>query len=484
MNDDQERSRSDIAARFLRTIQEESKTWELEGKDAWTALSRLGGRRLPPEDAVVMARRLHSEIPRLKAALRTKGVRLGDFCRGAGLEKNGQYSKELHRLTLAPGKSPEKVGLRRTAAKYRMLMAEMADVMNESRSSLANRIMVGTSLHPANASIRDEVEQVQFTLQTIVDKVDTEFNLFQGYKETAELKAQHAEQGGQCRWPQYEAEYRVSKFDWYIRQDVISISDEKSTEVEQNALAANAAEREAAMDKSRAFWEVSVSRRTKTYDDWIWKQSPSGCLQGDEFFYVPHAYLGFGGGCWEAIDSSLAQSEQDTATSRQKEEALHYFKEYGSVPTDEWDDLKQEPQGQTSSLGQWMGQWHAWIVAYPSPDNTRLMPMIYVPGEEGGAILIPLDAATLLGLRQQYWFGPNGEVLCFFDRIKQLIGYRLGERQLILEGLRRTAPWLAKNPFIKMRDARKDDQALMQEFYRALLSDLVRHDDSNKAGQQ
>lgn len=485
MDNEQERSRSDAATGFLRTIQAESKAWEHEGKDAWMALSRLGGKRLPPDDAIVMATHLHREIPNLKSVLREKGIGLGDFCRRAGLGRDGQYSKELHRLILPSGKTPKEVGLRRTAAKYRLLMAAMADVLNESRSALANRIMVGTSLHPANATIRDEVGQVQLMLQTIVDKVDAEFRLFQVYRETGELKAKHAEEGGRCRWPQYE----LSELDaWFDPQGMCRTEvtiDEETPEETRNRLASGfAAERERTMDTSKAYWEIPVTKRTKSYDDWLWIRSQSACLQDDEFFYVPHAYLGFGGGCWQAIDPSLAPSEQDAAIARQKEEALQFFKKYGAAPTNEWDDVKQKPYGQTSSLGQWMWQWHAWIVAYPSPDNTRLMPMIYVPGEEGGAILIPLDAVTLLGLRQQYWFGSNGEVLSFFDRIKQLIGYRPGERQILLEGLRETAPWLAKNPFMKMRDARNEDQAFMQEFCRALVSDLLSHDDGNQAGQQ
>lgn len=115
-----------------------------------------------------------------------------------------------------------------------------------------------------------------------------------------------------------------------------------------------------------------------------------------------------------------------------------------------------------------MAHYHAWLVVYPSPDNTTLMPMLLVPVEECGPILIPLDAIALKALSHAYWVSPDGQTSTFLDRIKSLIGYQPGQPRLILESLRRTAPWLSRNPFMKIKAEKEQNQEYMRRFCMAL----------------
>ncbi|MEY6431238.1 hypothetical protein ABC977_02320 [Thioalkalicoccus limnaeus] len=469
-----EQKATDLTRKLIERIQEESKIWVGEGRDAWTALSRLGGAALASGDAEIIATQLAAEFPAFRARIKQQGKSLGDFCLKAGLGQHGQYSKELHRMLLPPGKRAQDVGLRRAASKYQRLIRAMASVTNESTSALANRLLAGTTLHPANAAIREDVDRVYLMLQHAVDSVDAEFGLFATFQETARLKAQHAAEDGECRWPQWEASFRTSTAHFLrIELGLIGEDDpDAHAQAIQEKLAKVAQERQAAMDVTRAYWERPVSRLEKEFDSWrvITETgcTAPGCLQDDEFFYVPHSHLGYCPDLDTSTDESAATREIWLPKLREK--TLSEYAQYGSDIIDGWNEEKLCPEGQTTSLPHTFGQWHAWIVIYPAPDNSRLMPMFYIPGEEGGAILVPLDPITLKALRRIVWVSPQGEVLSFYERIKSLIGFRPGEQQVLLDSFRRTAPWLKHNPIKKLIRRQAQEREWMEAYYsRAIL---------------
>lgn len=466
-----------VAERFLQSIQTESLTWEGEGRDAWAALSRLGGAALKENDAEIIARRLYEAFPAFKAKLKRDGVGLGVFCQQAGLGRAEHYSKELHRMLLPPGKVAQQRGLRRAASKYRKLLKAMSSVTGESTSSLATRLLAGTTLHPANAPIRNEIEQVQLVLQSMVDAVDTEFGLYKTFMETARLKSNYAAEGRDCRWPHYEADFRIDLFEpteSYVVLEDTYLEDSAAT-MEKKREAAKK-ERESATDISRAYWERPVSRRNKDFASWLIADhtggGPSGCLQNDEFFFVPHCYLGYG---------EWSPTSEDSIATRHiwmpklRDSVLTIYSKFGHQVADEWNETDLCPKGQTTSWPESYGdcQWNGWIVIYPTPDNSRLMPMLYVPGEEGGAILVPLDMITLSALRFSYYVSPSGEVETFYERIKNLIGFRPGESKVMLDSFRRTAPWLEHNPIMKLARQQARDQELMRAFSMQLLHEQI-----------
>ena len=137
-------------SQFQRRIRESDQAREFEGKDALSSLRRLGGKKLCSGEEVILARRLYTEVQVLKQHLRAKGVGIGEFCIDAKLADASESSKELHRLILTPGKNPSAIRLRRTADKYYRLIMAISKTTKESASTLADRVLRGTSPHPAS----------------------------------------------------------------------------------------------------------------------------------------------------------------------------------------------------------------------------------------------------------------------------------------------------------------------------------------------
>lgn len=472
-----QRSAAEVVADILERHQAEARIWEADGRDAWSELRKLGNKNLAKGDEVIIARSLFAEFPRLKAALKAQGLSLGKFCKKAGLGDDGSYSKELHRMMLPPETTPERIGLRRSANKYRSLLKEMASIYNVSPSGLASRLMLGMSIHPVDSETSDKLGLIQALLQGCVDHVDQVFGLFGLFMETAELKTKHAQAGGSCRWPHWDAEYRLDNFlpvDLAAKKLLQTLCNDPTVDMSEAEFqaadnAARKTELSSAMDKARAYWESPATQKEKPIESWLVGPTMSGCQMSDEFFYVPHAYLGFGEGICTPPDGDPNSSEYKQSIARLRKQALASFNTYGVEPKDEWNEETQKPTGQITSMADAMAHYHAWIIAYPSPDNTRLMPMLLLPIEECGPILIPLDVVTLSWLGKTYWVGPEGQTASFLDRIQDLIGWREGDPKIILDALRRTAPWLHKNPIMKL----KEKEIKTQEYLRAYLSYLA-----------
>lgn len=112
---------------------------------------------------------------------------------------------------------------------------------------------------------------------------------------------------------------------------------------------------------------------------------------------------------------------------------------------------------------------HAWLIIYPSPDHSGVMPMIYIAVEECGPIIVPLDAVTLSAMRRMYWVEDDQTVITWLDHIKRLLLADAGRG--ILDRLRRTAPWLAQNPLLKMERQYSRDMAALKAVYTSLGND-------------
>lgn len=455
---------------LLNRIEEAQRACETEGRDAFTNLRRLRGEKLQRGEEVVIARHLHTELSVLKRHLRARNIGLGEFCSQFGLTDASESSKELHRLTLSPDKSTKEVRLRRTADKYRRLIEAISKITHESVSTLADRVLRGTSLHPSQQTDGMTVtEKVQAALQGIVDKIDSEFGLHATFVEIAELKAAHIQKGGTTCWPHCD-----------ISRDWLS-----SEEYEQ--------EMKDASDIRYAFWkrpnpppvwelddrsqsevpQVRSEVRSESPPDQDWQGWPmsydSGALQNTGFFYVPHAPLG-------VINFADIPRKQNSP-ARHEETVMRTLEWWRSVDTetglslvtqecsinDEWDTETQSPVGQLDNHSSSRGSDFAWLIIYPTRDGSRLMPMLYVSYQEGGPFILPLDARNLEVFRDAIWFDETKH-MSVFDRIKELLGYRPGTPRVIEDGFRRTVPWLDHNPFFKMRQQYMSDLKMLDAF--------------------
>uniref|UniRef100_Q47GB7 Uncharacterized protein n=1 Tax=Dechloromonas aromatica (strain RCB) TaxID=159087 RepID=Q47GB7_DECAR len=457
---------------FQRRILESDQARETEGKDALSALRRLGGKKLHLGEEAILARRLYNEIRVLKHHLRAKKSSLGRFCIDAGISDASQSSKELHRLILAPGKNPNEVRLRRTADKYHRLIVAISKTTKESSSTLADRVLRGTSLHPEkNVGNLSETEMVQTALQGIVDRIDGEFGIFAKYMDISELKARHIASGGKENWPK-----------WNLEPDRYEYEQELSD----------------AMHPDFAFWQrehflvapEELAKGTEGIDASIISpaeklmfvttrfpslHSPvvvnSGARQDDSFFYVPHTPLGIS----NCFDLFVSRRDNPVGYEKAVQKIIEHWRKINDstnvsslgrsrAVTDQWDEELNKPFGQSlNDMDSCISADYAWIVIYPMPDNSRLMPMFYMHGEEGGAYLVPLDARNLDLFRDAIWLDETRH-MSVFDRIKELLGYLPGTPKSIEDGLRRTAPWFDYNPFYKMRDEKKEDLRLLGNF--------------------
>lgn len=437
---------------FIAQIQQESKQWEREDKGVLSALKKLGGHALPGDDALIVARNIYAEFPRLKAALKAQNRTLGEFCQEADLSSGEDYSRELHRLMLAPGADPTKVRPRKSARKYRCLIEAMAKAMSESVSAFTEQMLRGTTLHRADEGDRSEVEMIQATLQRLVDKLDQEFGLHRTYLETAQAKARHAANGGDCRWPQYRGSYRRNFFG--------ETHDDPENATRELAVA---------MDTRRAYWESPITKRFQTFEAFTYGPTPSGGLQDDSFFHVPHCHLGHAAGLNAPLPVNATPQQMEATKASVRDEAVRCLTKYGRAPKDDWDEVNERPVGQTTSMPDAAAHYHAWLIIYPSPDHSGVMPMVYIAVEECGPIIVPLDAVTLSAMRRMYWVEDDQTVITWLDHIKRLLLADAG--QGMLGNLRRTAPWLAHNPFLKTERQHSRDMAALKALYTSLGND-------------
>ncbi len=444
-------SSAEVANSLFKKVQAANLARETEGRDAWSNLKRLGGQKLPVGDELVIARHLFDEMVAVKKLLRLQNVGIGQFCIKNKISDASESSKELHRLVLSPGKNPDSIRLRRSAGKYRNLIEAISKTTKESSSSLADRVLRGTSLHPANVEGLTETEMVHAALQRIVNKIDDEFGVHAKFMEIAELKARHIAEGGAIHWPLWEP----------CRWENLSPEEAQAYEREI----------EDAKDKRFAFWKrphdpVDPLNPLDEFRPWPMAYG-SGVLQNSDFFYVPHVALGvveYADLPGRDVSPAVYEAVVQRAVARwceMRDGKGWSIKDEWAV-ADDWDEKSQRPVGQVDPTSG-RGSEFAWIVIYPMPDGSRLMPMLYIPHQEGGAYLLPLDSRNLEIFREAIWIGEAG-YMTVFDRIKELLGYRPGSQRAIEEGFRRTTPWLDHNPFFKMRSSRNDDLQLLEAF--------------------
>lgn len=348
-------------------------------------------------------------------------------------------AKELYRLTLPPGADARKRGIRVGALKYMNLIEKLVDVLGDNVEQVADRLLRGTSLHPMNNSEDQwsDMDLVQAHLQRIVNAVDRDFDLLNTYRRTAELKCRWIAEGGQLSWPLYDFS------DLY--------SDGQSAE----EVEAFRKERTIAADPNQAFYRRQMHFGRRLDGGWWLYGFEQGALQGDEFFYVPHAPLG------HVLMWDLPNRREDRfafeLTVQQQLQQRRSASSSLALPIDDWDNARACPTGQTAErTGNAHLQEFFWLLAYPHPDGKRIVPTLYQAGEEGGAYMVPLDMEVMDTLSDAVWV--SAEKHCsLFDRLAELLT-EVGDDGLnpIERNMRRTAAWLHDNPILKQHRERED----------------------------
>ncbi|QOQ83817.1 hypothetical protein INP81_08280 [Comamonas thiooxydans] len=227
---------------------------------------------------------------------------------------------------------------------------------------------------------------------------------------------------------------------------------------------------EMAADPEQAYYQLKNNhgRRLDAHRGWWTNWHDCGHLQDDEFFYVPHAPLG------HALIWDLPYRRNDPIAYQlavhQQLADIRSVPENLKLPYDDWDDITKRPVGQTINRSDMNAalQYHFWLLAYPHPDGSGVVPTLYQAGEEGGAYVAPLDMNIIDMLRDAVWVTTDSHE-SMLDRLTTLLTDGGDDPQgcSIERALRRTATWLPHNPVLKRHQAQSErSRALDRHLYR------------------
>lgn len=408
-------------------------------RDALGNLQRdsLKRTKMTHEEAAVLARRMYDYIERVLPELEiTKGALCAEAFAGHG------DSKELSRLTLAPGALPkEHSPLRVYAQKYLLLIQALARLLKRNPSLVAHEVLLGTKYHPLSWTGEQwsTLEKVQLALQNIVNKLDQEFDWSGIYKRTANVKCQAILDGSTDCWPLLSA-----------------LDDFKGTPPDRmlpEAWQEYLLRIKIASDTTQAYFRKNASYGA-SWVDWMWHGCDTDQLWGDDFFYVPHAPIGFMI-AWELPNRTSGPEAYRIAVEKELTKS-RATPEWLTPPSDRWNEQKLEPEDVVLRDNSYAPSfyYHAWIIAYPHPHDGRLFPTLFCNLDDGNVYILPLVVEVLAMLENAVWYTTteNSSVL---EHLKNLL-IDIGDDKMnpIERALRRTGPWLAHNPILKLHAAK------------------------------
>lgn len=279
----------------------------------------------------------------------------------------------------------------------------------------------------------------------MVNDVDRDFGLTQLFRRTAELKAKWNIEGHHVNWPLWNAD--PSEHD--DASDLDGYRDERI----------------AAKDPKQAFYRRNQFFGQRTDMGWWLYGFETNALQGDEFFYVPHVALGHVL-IWDLPDRREDQLAYELAV-RQQLKKMRRNPANLALPDDEWNEIDKCPTGQTGERTcNWALQGVFWLLIYPHPDGGRLVPTLYMAGEEGGAYMVPLDMEVLDTLSDAVWVSETQHCSVVERLVSLLVDVGKDGLSPIERNMRRTAEWMTHNPVLQMQRNREDRSRRLDEMFR------------------
>jgi hypothetical protein len=383
------------------------------------ALKRLHADHLSADEAIQLAKNMDVILDKRKVRI---GRRLGVLCEKAF---SATSSRELYRLRLAEDEDPVKKQLRRSFGKYRVLAQTVAAMTGEPQTKVLRELVERTRFDNLQARMAawDRIDAVAALLQDLVDRLNDEFRWDELYQRTAEVRLAT---GGRLTWPLAE-HHELSAYE-------IATGE---TEFFERRLRAS-------FDPARLYYS---DQRDHSFDGVTAQYIDNDQLQSNEFFFVPHAKVGYIN-VWDlpkrADDPVNYQIERRKCVSSARKDT-NTLRE----PNIGWDSDRREPRGQLDGSSAPAPQYYTWLIAYPSPLSSQVVvPALYTAGEESGAWLMPLDRHTLAAIEDAVWLDLHGES-DLVERLETLLGADQTDGICPLESdLRQTGPWLAQNPVL------------------------------------
>lgn len=381
---------------------------------------------------IAQAAEIATRLDRILAARENQLVgKKGQLCERA-MRQTGVGSKELYRLTLPAGADPGKRRLRLDFPKYDAIIKALCEITGEPVDRLRGELLRGSSRDPLYVAEDrwSDIDVVVAALEDIVARMSARHRWAEDYERTATVRL---ESRGRLHWPLCEP-------DELPPEDVDSPLYEEwesrtAATVDPQQMFYLMRPHEAELNPNGA--GSSQRRSCAAYFD-------AGHLQGTDFFYVPHAYIG------QVLLWDMPTAHADPVAyqvARLKQLAQCRAGANLQAPADEWDSARQAPFGQLDSVNRADLQYATWLIAYPHHlDHSRIVPALYQAGEEGGAWLMPIDSDSLAAVADAVWYDDQCD-LTLLERLKSLLLAPDGEGPSSVEcALDRTGPWLAYNP--------------------------------------
>jgi len=414
-----------LLARF-RLARAARQTHDRQYAHAVRTLKRDHENKLTMTQAAEFATRLDGILAARAAQLAGRKGELCERALGPGIG-----SKELYRLTLPAGADPGKRRLRLDFRKYDQIVKELCAITREPVDRVRGELLRGSSRDPMlGAPDRwSDIDVVVAALEDIATRLSERHRWAEDYERTATVRL---ESHGRLHWPLYEP-------------------DKSPPESKSSVLYEEWQHRMAATVDSLQMFYLMRPYEVEPHAAWSQRRScaaylDAGHLQGTDFFFVPHAFIGWAL-LWDMptahADPVAYQVARLTQLAECRANAIL------QPPSDEWDAATQAPSGQLDPINRADLQYAIWLVAYPHHlDHSRIVPALYQAGEEGGAWLLPIDSDSLAAVADAVWYNDERD-LTLLERLKELLLAPGGDGPSIIErALDRTGSWLAHNPVL------------------------------------
>lgn len=341
-------------------------------------------------------------------------------------------TKELHRLRLPPGADPQTRRVRLSFGKYRDVVRNLAKISGEDPDDLLYELVQGTAYESAKAAANDWAQHntIMSALNATLSRLDQKFGWSSLYERTANLRLKF---GAKCTWP-------LSVGAYY---------DEEPDEEMAKALA----------DPLQVFCiqnSVSPMGSRPVLQNYF----NGHILLDEEFFHVPHALVGHV--CiWDLDEAGLGSAKHNVQRYSQIKNRREDEWDL-KLPNDDWDEASLSPKGQLLNL-KYAGLEHPfWLVAYPDPISSRLVPALYQPIDlSGDAFLAPLNRLTLAAVADAVWLNRSRDST-LAERLLELVTEDEMGITPLEDAWERTGAWLQHNPVLK---AHREDQEKLRQIY-------------------
>jgi len=299
------------------------------------------------------------------------------------------------------------------ADRYVRLIHALHELLPDDLGAIADRVLAGSSFDAKRYTKINEAELIYRALRKAGACVSQKYRLLRDCQEISYIRSvtDEALLDGSVGVPAVcdsAALQEEMGRHWPLLEFPISIWHENSQQLE--------------VRKSlNAFW----SHDPKDFGPWA---AAVNGICGEDLLYFPHCYLG------EVLSPETAQiidlqarvdrTRLRVVGAEKVEDPLKPFRD-DQLPSITFDEQsKRYVVGDTDDGLTW-GVKATWLLLYPSPDLTELLPALFQPGAAGFGLgyLLPLSPAVIAEFADDtaWWYLHGGNATSMYERVRQLV---------------------------------------------------------------